>query len=90
MTALAPWLSLIGIGEDGLVGLTPSARARLENARQVHGAKRHLALIPYAPQTDYREWTGDLRQALVTSARANSRIRSSWHQAIPFCSVLTP
>ncbi|UYH51223.1 precorrin-6y C5,15-methyltransferase (decarboxylating) subunit CbiE [Candidatus Kirkpatrickella diaphorinae] len=65
MTASAPWLSLIGIGEDGVAGLTPPARARLENARQVHGAKRHLALIPHATQTDYREWTGDLRQALA-------------------------
>lgn len=61
----APWLSLIGIGEDGVAGLTPPARAQLENARQVYGARRHLALIPHMPQTDYVEWTGDLRQVLA-------------------------
>ena len=40
----APWLSLIGIGEDGLDGLTPAATHLLRQARLVVGGARHLAL----------------------------------------------
>jgi precorrin-6Y C5,15-methyltransferase (decarboxylating) len=39
-----PWLSIIGLGEDGLEGLTPAARRRLAQACLVVGGKRHLAL----------------------------------------------
>lgn len=39
-----PWLSIIGIGEDGLPGLPPASRAALDAADQVWGAPRHLAL----------------------------------------------
>jgi precorrin-6Y C5,15-methyltransferase (decarboxylating) len=47
MTAAPPdeiWLFLIGIGEDGLAGLSPAARSRLAQARFVVGGRRHLAL----------------------------------------------
>jgi precorrin-6B C5,15-methyltransferase / cobalt-precorrin-6B C5,C15-methyltransferase len=40
------WLSVIGIGEDGLAGLTPAARAIVEQAQVLVGGKRHLALVP--------------------------------------------
>lgn len=39
-----PWLSIIGIGEDGLPGLSAASRAALDAADQVWGAPRHLAL----------------------------------------------
>jgi precorrin-6Y C5,15-methyltransferase (decarboxylating) len=38
------WLSLVGIGEDGLEGLSPAARRRLAQATLVVGGVRHLAL----------------------------------------------
>lgn len=41
-----PWLTIIGIGEDGPDGLTPAARAALDRATFVTGAPRHLALLP--------------------------------------------
>ncbi len=40
----APWLSIIGIGEDGLEGLSPAATHLLRQARLVVGGARHLAL----------------------------------------------
>lgn len=40
-----PWISVIGIGDDGLEGLTPAARARLDAARLVVGGPRHLGMI---------------------------------------------
>jgi precorrin-6Y C5,15-methyltransferase (decarboxylating) len=41
----APWLSLIGIGEDGLDGLSSAARDRLTQARLIVGGARHLAML---------------------------------------------
>ena len=39
-----PWLSIIGLGEDGPAGLTDASRAALAGASVVFGAPRHLAL----------------------------------------------
>lgn len=41
---MKPWLSVVGIGEDGLEGLTPRARQALDQARLVVGGRRHLDL----------------------------------------------
>ncbi len=39
-----PWLTIIGIGEDGPAGLSPASRAALDAAETVFGAPRHLEL----------------------------------------------
>jgi precorrin-6Y C5,15-methyltransferase (decarboxylating) len=39
-----PWLSIIGIGEDGLHGLGDGSRSALAQAQHVFGGARHLAL----------------------------------------------
>ena len=41
---MKPWLSLIGIGEDGAEALSPAARRLIAGAELVVGGKRHLAL----------------------------------------------
>jgi precorrin-6B C5,15-methyltransferase / cobalt-precorrin-6B C5,C15-methyltransferase len=40
-----PWLSIIGIGEDGLAGMAPGARLALDAAHVVVGGRRHLDLV---------------------------------------------
>ncbi len=40
----APWLTIIGIGEDGRVGLSPAAQTALDQAEFVIGGTRHLEL----------------------------------------------
>lgn len=40
-----PWLSVVGIGEDGLDGLTSAARAALDGAEVVIGGERHLSMV---------------------------------------------
>ncbi len=40
----APWLHIVGIGEDGLDGLTPATRAVVEAAEVILGGDRHHAL----------------------------------------------
>ena len=42
-TAASPrWLSIVGIGEDGVDGLSPVARGLIEAAEIVFGGRRHL------------------------------------------------
>jgi precorrin-6B C5,15-methyltransferase / cobalt-precorrin-6B C5,C15-methyltransferase len=44
-TAASPrWLSIVGIGEDGVDGLSPVARGLIEAAEIVFGGRRHLSL----------------------------------------------
>jgi precorrin-6B C5,15-methyltransferase / cobalt-precorrin-6B C5,C15-methyltransferase len=52
MAKNSPWLTIIGIGEDGRAGLSPAARAGLDQAELVIGGARHLDLAaPLAAQT---------------------------------------
>ncbi len=39
-----PWLTIIGIGEDGLSGLSDASRKALAGAETIFGGERHLAL----------------------------------------------
>ena len=39
-----PWLTIIGIGEDGLAGLSDASRKALASAETVFGGERHLKL----------------------------------------------
>ncbi|WP_417688188.1 precorrin-6y C5,15-methyltransferase (decarboxylating) subunit CbiE [Roseibium sp.] len=49
----APWLSLIGIGEDG--GLSPTARHILDGSAIVYGSQRHFELAGTLPG-ETRTW----------------------------------
>lgn len=43
---MTAWLSVVGIGEDGIAGLSPAARTLVETAETLVGGERHLALVP--------------------------------------------
>ena len=57
----APWLDVIGIGEDGWDGLGPAARARLEAAEIVVGGARHHALVAHLT-AERVEWPSPFRE----------------------------
>ncbi|KAB1075283.1 precorrin-6y C5,15-methyltransferase (decarboxylating) subunit CbiE [Methylobacterium planeticum] len=58
----APWLAIVGIGEDGRAGLSPAAEAALAGARLVWGGRRHLALAgPLAAES--RPWPSPITAA---------------------------
>lgn len=40
------WLSIVGLGEDGLEGLSPLARHMIDSAGVLVGGERHLAMLP--------------------------------------------
>lgn len=50
-----PWLTIIGIGEDGVEGLTAPSQVALINAAIIIGPPRHLAMIP-KNQAQHMEW----------------------------------
>ncbi len=57
------WLTLIGLGEDGLDGLSSAARSQLSQAELVVGGARHLDLArPFACET--LAWPSPLTDAL--------------------------
>ena len=43
---MTPWLAVVGIGEEGLAGLGPRARALVDSAETLVGGARHLAAVP--------------------------------------------
>lgn len=58
------WLSIIGIGEDGVQGLTAAARAKLLGAKAVFGGSRHLALAASLTSGETIEWPRPIRSAI--------------------------
>jgi precorrin-6Y C5,15-methyltransferase (decarboxylating) len=56
-TAASPrWLSIVGIGEDGVEGLTPVARGLVATAEIVFGGRRHLGLAASLIRGAARPW----------------------------------
>jgi precorrin-6Y C5,15-methyltransferase (decarboxylating) len=51
-----PWLTVVGIGEDGLDGLGAVARRAVLDAPHVIGGVRHLALLPEVPGQRRESW----------------------------------
>jgi precorrin-6Y C5,15-methyltransferase (decarboxylating) len=60
---MTPWLTIVGIGDDGPAGLAPAARTLVETADVLIGAKRHLARLADAPNGQERiTWTSPLAE----------------------------
>lgn len=45
-----PWLTLIGLGEDGPTALSPASREAFARASVIFGGPRHLALVDAGPK----------------------------------------
>jgi precorrin-6Y C5,15-methyltransferase (decarboxylating) len=58
------WLSIVGIGEDGIEGLTPTARGLISAAEIVFGGKRHLALAGPLIRGAARAWPSSFDRAV--------------------------
>jgi precorrin-6B C5,15-methyltransferase / cobalt-precorrin-6B C5,C15-methyltransferase len=57
------WLAIVGLGEDGIDGLPPAARALVAQAELVVGGRRHLALVqPISAETYV--WPSPIEDAL--------------------------
>src|SRR3954451_2610553 len=54
------WLSIVGIGEDGLQGLIAIARSLVDRAKVIVGGDRHLAMLPTDDQREKIVWTSPI------------------------------
>lgn len=71
---MSPWLSVIGIGEDGMAGLGSAARTLIADAQLLVGGARHLALVPEGV-AERLLWSQPLAATLaVLDARRGQRI----------------
>src|SRR5580704_3100625 len=65
-TAAAPrWLSIVGIGEDGVEGLSAVARGLVAGAEIVFGGKRHLGLAGPLIRGAVRAWPSPFDSAVA-------------------------
>jgi precorrin-6y C5,15-methyltransferase (decarboxylating), CbiE subunit len=55
------WLSVVGIGEDGLSGLGPIASTLLSRSQIVVGGARHLAMLPTDDTREKLVWASPLQ-----------------------------
>ena len=67
-----PWLAVVGIGEDGLAGLSPAARALVAEAQVLAGGARHLAMVP-AGAAERLAWQRPLTASLPDIAARRGR-----------------
>ncbi|TMJ31288.1 MAG: precorrin-6y C5,15-methyltransferase (decarboxylating) subunit CbiE [Alphaproteobacteria bacterium] len=67
------WLSIVGIGEDGIDGLSPVAQRLISDAELVVGGKRHLALADPLIKGQRLAWPSPISDALPEIARHRGR-----------------
>lgn len=68
------WLHVVGIGEDGLAGLSPAARATVESAEFLFGGRRHLAFAADA-KAEKIVWDSPLAATLdAVEAKRGARV----------------
>lgn len=66
---MTPWLTVVGIGEDGYPGLGKAARHALLAAEQVFGSERQLALLPHCIRATRLPWPKPFSLAPVLERR---------------------
>jgi precorrin-6Y C5,15-methyltransferase (decarboxylating) len=79
-----PWLAIIGIGEDGLAGLSDASRKALARAEAVFGGERHLGLADIGARGKAWPVPFDLAPVLARRGRPTAVLVSGdpfWHGA---------
>jgi precorrin-6Y C5,15-methyltransferase (decarboxylating) len=59
------WLAIVGIGEDGVDGLSPAARALVSGAAIVFGGERHLGLAAALIRGEARAWPSPFERGVA-------------------------
>lgn len=66
---MTPWLTVVGIGEDGYAGLGKAARHALLKADQLFGSERQLGLLPPCIRATHQLWPKPFSLAPVLAQR---------------------
>ena len=85
---MSPWLTVVGIGEDGFAGLGKNARRALLGASRVIGSQRQLDLLPACIRAERQTWPGRLpwRRCWPRATRRPAY----WPAATPCCLASAP
>ncbi|MBO1347722.1 MAG: precorrin-6y C5,15-methyltransferase (decarboxylating) subunit CbiE [Hormoscilla sp. GUM202] len=78
------WLSIVGIGEDGLLGVNPVGRSLIDQAEVLVGGERHLAMLP----EDSREklfWTSPIANSVQEIIRRRGQAVCVLASGDPMC-----
>jgi precorrin-6B C5,15-methyltransferase / cobalt-precorrin-6B C5,C15-methyltransferase len=67
------WLSIVGIGEDGVEGLSPIARGLIAGADIVFGGERHLKLAAPLMKGEAKRWPSPFSAAVGEVLAARGR-----------------
>jgi precorrin-6Y C5,15-methyltransferase (decarboxylating) len=86
MSVPAPrWLAILGIGEDGVEGLSPAARALVSGAVLVVGGARHLALAAPLIKGEQRPWPSPLTDVFPMILERRGRTVVVLASGDPYC-----
>jgi precorrin-6Y C5,15-methyltransferase (decarboxylating) len=69
---VSPWLTVVGIGDDGLAGLSGAARALVDTAELLVGGERHQAMVPET-SAERLTWDGGVHRAAERIAQWRGR-----------------
>jgi precorrin-6Y C5,15-methyltransferase (decarboxylating) len=68
---MTPWLTVVGIGEDGFKGLGKNARHALLNASRIIGGQRQLDLLPVCIRGERQLWPSPFTLEAVLARRGD-------------------
>lgn len=61
---MTPWITIVGVGDDGLAGLTPAVRTLIDTAELLVGGDRHQAMVNDTA-AERLTWAGGLDTAMA-------------------------
>jgi precorrin-6B C5,15-methyltransferase / cobalt-precorrin-6B C5,C15-methyltransferase len=83
--ANAPWLAIVGIGEDGVEGLSGAAQALVRRATLVIGGARHLDLAVSLIRGEARAWPHPMSEGLSQILARRGQPTAVLASGDPFC-----
>jgi precorrin-6B C5,15-methyltransferase / cobalt-precorrin-6B C5,C15-methyltransferase len=79
------WLSVVGLGEDGLAGLSPMAHSLLDCAQLVVGGDRHLAMLPPNNPQEKLTWAAPIATTVAEIMRRRGQAVCVLASGDPMC-----
>ncbi|MGB3389863.1 MAG: precorrin-6y C5,15-methyltransferase (decarboxylating) subunit CbiE [Pseudaminobacter sp.] len=83
--APARWLTIVGIGEDGVEGLGDEAKRRIAEAETVFGGRRHLALVEGLVRGKAQPWPTPFDTGMQAVLALHGRRVCVLASGDPFC-----
>ncbi len=79
------WLSIVGIGEEGLLGVNPVGRSLIDQAEVLIGGERHLAMLPSEDIREKLLWTSPIADSVQEIIRRRGQAVCVLASGDPMC-----